>query len=316
MPNISIVIPGRNTPKEWWVRCISSVRRSAPDAEIICIDDGSDDKAPCLDQMAGIHVVHQDNKGPSIARNVGLDIATGEWIGFVDSDDEVYDDMFSKCIEVGERDSSDVVLCGVDVIWPDDGLMKRDVIPAKNYGRLQPADVKSLADNCLLNYIWNKVYRRSFLNRARIRFPEDAVMGEDLIFNFRCIMSGAHWSGVDCVGYRYYRTRNTLLSRYIPCLASGLRHYSSVWRQYKEMYVDGRDVLGDYGETNEKKIDDAVWRNLWRRGSPSGFCERWMFRPGLPFFKMALMFFLRRYLYVRPMRRYLIRKKFKNIQEI
>lgn len=304
--DVSIIVPGYNTPESWWNRSLMSIRKAAPGAEIICIDDGSSDGAKFLDQIKDIKVVHQSNQGPNIARNIGLDLATRNWIGFVDSDDEVLPGIYEKCIS--EAEDSDIVIFGVEVIWPEDGLSKLDVVPTRKYGELTPKDLKDLSKACLFNYGCNKVYRRSFIERNFIRFPVDAVMGEDMIFNFNCVESGARWKALDEVGYRYYRTRATLLSRYKPKLVTGLKHSTALWRSYKNSHDGAWEVLGSFGEFDESQIRNSEWKNSWAKGSPFSLVERWKMRPGLQFFKMAMYSFFRRHFYVRPVRRWHIRR--------
>lgn len=313
---LSVVIPGYNTPEVWWLRCINSVRTACADAQIICVDDGSSDGAVFLDDIEGITVIHQSNMGPSSARNAGISAASGDWISFVDSDDEVLPDVFSRCISAASSSGSDIVVCGVEVIWPDDGMMKSDVAENRVLGKLTPFDVRYFADKHLLNYIWNKLYSRSFIERFKIRFPQDAVMGEDLIFNFDCIDAGATWCSVDYVGYRYYRTRSTLLSRYKPFLESGLRHYSEVWRRYKEKNPGAEQTLSRYGVFSETAIADSCWKNAWMPGSPVSLRNRWALRPGMAFLRMAIYMLLRRNLYIKPIRRWKIKRNFPDAREM
>lgn len=310
MVKLSVIIPGYNTPECWWRRCIASVKAASPSAEIICIDDGSVDGAKFLDLIDGIRVVHQDNAGPSVARNRGLSMASGEWISFVDSDDEVLPDMFSSMISRAEKDSSDICICGVKVIWPEEGLEKDDFCETAHYGELRPKDVKKLADACILNYIWNKIYSRDFIARKKLSFPLDAVMGEDLIFNFDCISNGARWSNVNTIGYRYYRTHMTLLSRYKPSLISGLMHYSEVWRKYKASYEDGECVLGRYGEMSSDAVMKMDRRNMWMPGSPVPLRKRFSFGTVHSSVMMMAFSFARKYLYFRFLRRMIIKRNY------
>ena len=92
---LSVIIPGHNTPKKWWCRCLYSVRQACgPDDEIICVDDGSKE-CPCfLNDIAKEDarvkpIFLQQNVGQSAARNAALDKAKGDWIAFVDADDRV-----------------------------------------------------------------------------------------------------------------------------------------------------------------------------------------------------------------------------------
>ena len=320
---VSVIIPGYNTPENLWRRSIGSVKNSlGAGYEIICVDDGSEDGAGFLDRIPGICVIHQSNGGPSKARNAGLEVASGEWIAFLDSDDELLPGGVLDAIEFAQSNDLDVVVFGVTTVWPKDGLMKTDIPSEKVYGVMSPTDVCELSNGCLMNYVWNKVYRRDAIKKNTVRFPLDAVMGEDLIFNLEIIMQGTRWGCVSAVGYRYYRSRETLLSRYIPQYATGLRRYSSVWRKFKQAHVDGYDVLGGFGEYSEDKIAELEWKNMWKGKTPYTLKDRWIWLMGRnikprawEFFKMMVFTLCRKALYVRSMRRYRIKRMCKNVVE-
>ena len=93
MKRLSVIVPGYNNPEKWWKRCAASVRDACgPNDEIICVDDGSVVKPECLHELAAsdarIRVVScETNGGPGHARNVGLGVAQGEYVSFVDGDD-------------------------------------------------------------------------------------------------------------------------------------------------------------------------------------------------------------------------------------
>ena len=102
MPKISVIIPVYNV-SQYLHRCVDSViNQTYSDLEIILVDDGSPDDCPIIcdeysKKDARVKVIHKPNGGLSSARNAGLDIATGEYVGFVDSDDWIEEDTFGYC---------------------------------------------------------------------------------------------------------------------------------------------------------------------------------------------------------------------------
>ncbi|GMO37902.1 MAG: hypothetical protein Ta2B_17610 [Termitinemataceae bacterium] len=118
MPVISVIIPVYNV-EHYLRRCLDSVlAQTFTDFECILIDDGSPDKSPAIcDEYAKkdsrFVVIHQANAGVSAARNAGLDIAQGEWITFVDSDDWIEPDMLRVLYQNAVKHQSDVSVCGV-----------------------------------------------------------------------------------------------------------------------------------------------------------------------------------------------------------
>ena len=115
MTKVSIIVPVYRVEK-YINRCVESlINQTLSDIEIILVDDGSPDNCPAIcDEWAKkdnrIKVVHKRNGGLSSARNAGLAVATGKYIGFVDSDDDVEMDMYEKMVSVAEREQVDFVM--------------------------------------------------------------------------------------------------------------------------------------------------------------------------------------------------------------
>lgn len=116
---ISIIVPIYKVEK-YLPKCIESLlNQTYRDIQIILVDDGSpDNSGEICDRYSAkdsrIKVIHQANRGVSAARNAGLDIAQGDYIGFCDPDDFVAPEMYKKMIEAMEREKVDLVVCGYD----------------------------------------------------------------------------------------------------------------------------------------------------------------------------------------------------------
>lgn len=116
-PTISIIVPIYNV-EAYLPKCIDSIlAQTFRDFELILVDDGSPDNCPALCDAAAerderIRVIHQRNGGLSAARNAGLDIACGEWIGFVDSDDYIAPEMYEKLYEAVQEYGANLAVCG------------------------------------------------------------------------------------------------------------------------------------------------------------------------------------------------------------
>ena len=114
MPTISVIVPVYKA-EAYLHRCVESIRNQTfYDLEIILVDDGSPDNCGAIcDEYAKIDsrikVIHKENGGASTARNWGLEIATGEYIGFVDSDDYIHPQMYQLLYYYMKKDGSDIV---------------------------------------------------------------------------------------------------------------------------------------------------------------------------------------------------------------
>ena len=307
---LSVVIPGYNTTMALWRRSVASVLNAVGvEDEIICVDDGSDvevseswfaDDNGDVDKR--IRIVRKQNGGLSSARNAALDVARGEYVAFVDSDDEVLPETFERCVVKMASTASDVCMYGVKVIWIDEGLLKVDRPDDRSYGVLDPRDVRDLANRWLFNYACNKVYRADFLQSHGLRFDDAGMPCEDVIFNLNCVMAKARWCSVDYVGYVYYRAGMTLLSRFRPSNFVGLRHASETWKRYKIECSEARECLGGFGELTPAAIAAAEKRNRLRPGSPY-----WLAGP---------YNFFRNLLYVRPVRRWHLKRMFPGLIDV
>lgn len=328
---LSVVVPGYNTPKEWWIRCITSIARAlTSEDEIIIVDDGSavpverewfkkfETFEKC--ERPTIKVVrHAKNLGLPSGRNSGLDAAQGRFVTFVDSDDEVLPGAFDQCIKKLEEHAADVAVYGIRSVYLADKFQVLDMPEGGFYGALTPTQVAQLVKKRLFYYSCNKVFRRAFIDEHQMRFNPEGVPQEDAIFNVGLVVNQAKWVGVAVEGYRYYRYDGSIVSRYQPTLIAGTQACTKAWRDYKAMTPGAVEEMAKYGlgwydETSEDELTRREWMNIWRRGTPYGARAQYRFAKEhakvlgnctpLVFLKQAISMFVRRYLYVGPLRRY------------
>ncbi|MBQ2957366.1 MAG: glycosyltransferase, partial [Clostridia bacterium] len=129
---VSIVVPVYNAEK-YLPRCMASLlAQTLSDLQIILVDDGSRDSSGRLCdayavQDARVTVIHQTNRGAGFARNAGLDAAAGEYVGFVDADDEIEPAMFERLYEAAKKHDADMALSGMKQISAADETDVREV---------------------------------------------------------------------------------------------------------------------------------------------------------------------------------------------
>ena len=219
-PKISIIIPFNNI-EGYLTSCLDSlVNQTMGDLEFICVDDGSTDNSlqVVLDYQKNdprFKVIKVDEKrGQAFARNRGLEIATGEYIGFVDGDDWVEINMFEKMYENAARFDSDIVICATHVhneytqkSSHDDAYYNLDTFDSSFDERsFSPLETKDILLN-LNVVIWNKLYKREFLNEIGAKFSEGYIY-EDLPFFFETYLPAKKISLVRDFLY-FYRTNRT-----------------------------------------------------------------------------------------------------------
>lgn len=186
-PLISVVVPVYKV-ESYLDQCVQSiVNQTYRNLEIILVDDGSPDSCPAMcDQWAErdsrIHVIHKKNGGLGDARNAGLQVATGDYIGFVDSDDWCEKEMFQSLLEVCLRYDVPLSICNVFVDW-ECGWATEKAIFAKQKICLPRQDIlrKFFRDE-LTAWAWNKLYRKDL--KDLLFYPrqsyEDIPVARDL----------------------------------------------------------------------------------------------------------------------------------------
>lgn len=188
---ISIVVPVFNI-EEYVERCLQSLlKQTYTNLEVLAIDDGSTDSSgEILDRLATtdsrIKVIHKENGGVTSARMAGIKNATGEWIGFVDGDDETEPDMFEHLLRNAITYDADISHCGYQMAFPDG-----HVDYYHNTGLLAQQDKITALSELLSGSriepgLWNKLFHKtlfqSLLHGEAV--PLDIKINEDLLMNY------------------------------------------------------------------------------------------------------------------------------------
>lgn len=178
---ISVIVPVYNVEK-YLEKCLDSlVNQTLKDIEIICINDGSTDKSGEIlcsyaQRYSQIVVLNQLNKGQSAARNYGITMANGEYLGFVDSDDWVDLDYFEKLYTAAKKYECDIACAGFKRCGKFKKSLKKSFKKEIVYTNI---DDKACVDNLPEhNYIWNKIYKHDKWNFtfAEGRYFEDIAL--------------------------------------------------------------------------------------------------------------------------------------------
>ena len=166
MKKLSVIVPCYNAEKYISKTLDSLVNQTLDNFEVIVINDGSTDNSLNIinsykEKYPHIIKVHsQENKGIAATRNVGLDLVTGEYIGFLDSDDNASYDMFEKMYNKAKEKDLEIVVSNFTWIYPDSERLEKE-------GPYKPG--KDMMIN-LFAVLWNKIYKTSFIKETGIRF--------------------------------------------------------------------------------------------------------------------------------------------------
>lgn len=196
MAEISIIVPVYNV-EEYLENCIESIlNQTFKDFELILVDDGSiDNSSDICDEYEGkdsrIRVIHKINGGLSSARNAGLEIACGKYIGFIDSDDSIHPRMYEILYDLIQTHNADISCCDYE---------RTDTLINCNYEEIDSYEVIEMdniqAVNSLYNMdtaivlvvAWNKLYRKELFKDIRYeigKIHEDEFIAHKLLYNSR-----------------------------------------------------------------------------------------------------------------------------------
>ncbi|SEL73328.1 Glycosyltransferase involved in cell wall bisynthesis [Butyrivibrio sp. ob235] len=207
---VSIIIPVYNVEK-YFNECIESVvKQSYRNIEIIIIEDGSSDSSVSIcdnwaENDSRITVIHQEHKGVSGARNVGLDRAKGDYICFVDSDDYVTDNYIEDFVRKIEEVGSDIVFCDINTTRlpkPIYSMQSDQVFSADEFRRFlyNPFSREYVE----MVVIWNKIYKRRLFDN--LRFEENKIHEDEILMNnFFYTVSQMGYLAAKNYFYRYNR---------------------------------------------------------------------------------------------------------------
>lgn len=289
---VSIIVPIYNAEK-YLDSCIQSVlRQTYTNWELILIDDGSTDKSGRIAEEYGfaderITVFHQKNLGVSLARNQGIDEATGNYVVFLDADDELIEDCLAKTVNIAEETNADVVAgrsCENQELFQD-RIIWTGAEALEN----------SLKDHLFTYSACVKLIRREFIGKTR--FTPDIRINEDSYFVFQLLCKQNVFVLTNDVIY-FYRansessSRTVFSEKYFDILKVSDLKYKKIEEQFPQMHDLAKNMLlkarmnvlrilavrtrDEYRDV-EKKLLEYILDNKEDYIPSSKECNQWMF---------------------------------------
>ena len=272
-PLVSIILPVYNAQNHL-ARCVGSIcAQTYRSIEIIILNDGSKDQSlPVCEEFrqkdSRILLVDKANSGVSDTRNLGLKLASGKYVEFVDSDDYLDPDFTERLVAAAEENEADFVIAPYKMVIPAGASKPEQVLDkiqdelgvmsvarppeVREYGFL-PAGVYDkdtfalrLMDkpaSYFYSVLWNKLYRRDILTGNDIQFVSEMRWAEDLVFNLRYIQYAERFVAIDKPGYYYVQNPQSICHTQINA-ATIVQNKLQVFRYYKDLYTR----LGIYEE--------------------------------------------------------------------
>lgn len=230
---ISVIIPVYKV-EPYLHRCLNSVvNQSYRNLEIVLVDDGSPDNCGTIcDEYATydprIQVIHKENGGVSSARNAGLSVARGEWIGWIDSDDWIEPDMYEYLLRYAQSSGADIAVCGRYECYQNHsvfrGWEKEKLLNTEESLELL------LKNDIMQNFLWDKLWRKELF--GGITFPEGKTF-EDIAVMHQLFERAKSTICLPEGKYHYFQRKGSILDD--STLRNKLNFYWASRKRYEEM---------------------------------------------------------------------------------
>lgn len=252
-PLLSVIIPVYNTASSINRIADRVLKQKMRDLELVLIDDGSTDDTPrVLSKIAKssrrVRVVTQKNAGPSGARNAGLRAAAGEFILFLDSDDDISPQMIPTMMRKQQSTGADVVTCAIKEVYPSGQTFVPDIKPRLVKATEQDVVVFALSsmgrETSVVYNPTNRIMRRDIITKNRLLYRTDLRFGEDLAFNLEYLRHARKIAVMSQPFYTYYHST-----------ATSVFSESSIDYKYRQ---ENTKFLWEFAETS----DDPTVYNL------------------------------------------------------
>lgn len=218
LAKISVIIPFYNVEKYIHRCAVSLFEQNMDGIEYVFVNDCSSDRSlnilldtissyPKLNQF--IKVVNSEtNRGSAGSRNVGLKHATGKYIGWVDGDDWVENNMFGRLYETAENNNADVV-------WSDffNSYSEKEILVMQDTEATSSSCIQALMMEKMYGVLWNKLVRKDLYEKHEICFPEGLDMWEDLYVTIQHFFFAKHVVHLPEAFYHYVQYNDNALSR-------------------------------------------------------------------------------------------------------
>lgn len=264
-PLVSVIVPVYNAQQQI-ARCVESIRRqSYTNLEILLLNDGSRDVSLEVCQMYArvdprILLVDKDNSGVSATRNIGLRLAKGEYLQFVDSDDYLAEEATRLMVEAAQRSQADMVIAPYYRMRYQDPAQEekprrffsRKAPICEVYSFLKPGvyDKETFARHLMdqpasfyYGVLWNKLYRRQIVADHEIFCDTELDWSEDFLFNLEYIRYAERFCSIETPVYYYMKTPGSLCATKIN-VKSVVETKMALFAYYKELY----ESMGLYEE--------------------------------------------------------------------
>ena len=269
MDLISVIVPVYKV-EPYLDKCVRSiVEQTYQNLEIILVDDGSPDNCGAMcdawaEKDSRIKVIHKENGGLSDARNAGMNVATGQWIAFVDSDDWVSAEYIDAMYQAIQKTGAEIAACDVLIAYGDIALKVSTQHAEIRVCNAEEAVGDVLQGKGFRAVAWNKLYKKSLL--VNEQYPVGKYH-EDEFFTYRILAKASKLVYVDCTLYAYFQRPGSIMNsisiKHLDTLDAYLERLEFLKTKYPQLYATDKftfcaSCVGFYQYIDRNRTPDVV----------------------------------------------------------
>lgn len=255
MAKVSVIMPIYNSEKTIKNTISSVINQSFKDFELILINDGSTDNSELICKQFTTkykNIIYKkiENNGVSNARNIGLGIASGEYVTFIDSDDTYEIDALKNLYNAINIDKADFVIAGYKRINTNNNKtvtknIENNIYSKKEFNKI----IEKSQNNNLFNQLWNKIYKLKIIKNNKIFFDTNISLGEDYKFNLEYIKNINYIVSSNKIVYNYINSDYGLNTKYrknrLDINMSNMRILEKIYREeeYNLDYINKKYII-------------------------------------------------------------------------
>lgn len=247
---VSVIVPIYNQEKYLEKSLLSLLNQNYSNLEIILVNDGStDDSLPIIkkyeERDSRIKIIDKENGGVSSARNAGLEIAKGDYIGFVDPDDWVESEMYSSMLSLSLEEKAEVVMCNYLV---EKNASKNEIILETKKTKLFTNEILdylaadminmntlNISSPSIMGSVCRMLIKRDLIYNNNIRFDEAIPYMEDLVFAIEILLNTKRVGIDDNLHYHYNQIEGSASNKYLP---NFLKNHKLVFNRIENLLID------------------------------------------------------------------------------
>lgn len=242
-PLVSVIVPVYNT-EAYLENSLHSLRMQTEERiEILLINDGSTDGSLEIckrfaSEDARFRLFSQENRGVSAARNLGLKMAQGKYLQFMDADDAAEPDFVEKLLSAVQKSDSELAVCAFRQISSEDGqLMEYKGIPEGQYSLEEYLrTIRRCPGAHSVGVLWNKIYLAEIVRQHGLRFDRQLSLGEDFVFNMQYLEHCRRIAVIPDELYRYIWKRSGSLDCAEQSMEREIRNRTKLYQAYQSLY--------------------------------------------------------------------------------